>query len=125
VDDLEYRDARGTTVNRRFGEASCWQDQEVTEPTIETILLTLLTLAMLTDAASAQQRTFHDAGGKVVGRSATDSSGTVTNYDARGRVISSETTSGIRRQFTTRAVAICFYPPPGAGVLLRCGRLGC
>jgi Spy/CpxP family protein refolding chaperone len=39
---------------------------------IETILLTLLvllTLAMLTDAASAQQRTFYDAGGKVSGRS--------------------------------------------------------
>jgi hypothetical protein len=49
---------------------------------IETILLTLLvllTLAMLTDAASAQQRTFYGAGGKVSGRSTTDSSGAVTN----------------------------------------------
>jgi YD repeat-containing protein len=56
---------------------------------IETILLTLLvllTLAILTDAASAQQRTFYDASGKVVGRSATDSVGTTTNYDSRGRV---------------------------------------
>ncbi len=64
---------------------------------IETILLTLLvllTLAMLTDAASAQQRTFYDASGKVVGRSATDSQGTVTTYDSRGRVISRETTTG-------------------------------
>ena len=64
---------------------------------IETILLALLvllTLAMLTEAASAQQRTFDDAGGKVVGRSATDSSGAVTNYDSRGRVISRETTTG-------------------------------
>jgi YD repeat-containing protein len=64
---------------------------------IETILLTLLvllTLAMLTDAASAQQSTFYDAGGKVSGRSTTDSSGAVTNYDSRGRVISRETTSG-------------------------------
>jgi hypothetical protein len=51
------------------------------------ILLALLTLAMLTSAASAQQRTFYDASGMVVGRSATDSSGTVTNYDARGKVI--------------------------------------
>ena len=54
---------------------------------IETILLALLvllTLAMLTDAASAQQRTLDDASGKVVGRSATDSQGTVTNYDSRG-----------------------------------------
>jgi YD repeat-containing protein len=64
---------------------------------IETILLTLLvllTLAMLTEAASAQQRTFLDAGGMVSGRSITDSSGAVTNYDSRGRVISRETTSG-------------------------------
>jgi YD repeat-containing protein len=64
---------------------------------IETILLALLvllTLAMLTDAASAQQRTLDDASGKVVGRSATDSQGTTTNYDSRGRVISRETTTG-------------------------------
>jgi YD repeat-containing protein len=54
----------------------------------------LLTLAMTTGAASAQQRTFYDSSGKVVGRSATDSSGTITNYDARGKVISRETTSG-------------------------------
>jgi hypothetical protein len=47
------------------------------------ILPALLSLAMMTGAASAQQRTFYDAGGKVVGRSATDSSGTTTNYDAR------------------------------------------
>jgi YD repeat-containing protein len=46
------------------------------------------------DAASAQQRTFYGAGGKVFGRSTTDSSGAVTNYDSRGRVISRETTSG-------------------------------
>jgi YD repeat-containing protein len=50
--------------------------------------------ARLTGAASAQQRTFYDAGGKVVGRSSTDSSGTTTNYDARGKVISRETTAG-------------------------------
>jgi YD repeat-containing protein len=58
------------------------------------ILLPLLTLAMLTGAASAQQRTFYDAGGKVVGRSSTDGSGMVTNYDARGRVTSRETPAG-------------------------------
>jgi YD repeat-containing protein len=63
------------------------------QATTETILLVLLTLAMMTDAASAQQRTFYDASGKVVGRSATDSQGTVTNYDSRGRVISRETTT--------------------------------
>jgi YD repeat-containing protein len=60
----------------------------------KTTLLTLLTLALLTGAASAQSRTFYDASGKVVGRSSTDSQGTVTNYDARGRVISRESTSG-------------------------------
>ncbi len=58
------------------------------------ILLTLLTLALMTSAASAQQRTFYDLRGNVVGRSATDSGGAVTNYDSRGRVISRETTSG-------------------------------
>jgi YD repeat-containing protein len=58
------------------------------------LLLALLTFAMMTGAASAQQRTFYDAGGKVVGRSSTDSSGAVTNYDARGRVITRETTPG-------------------------------
>jgi hypothetical protein len=35
-------------------------------PITEMILLVLLTLAMLTETASAQQRTFYDAGGKVV-----------------------------------------------------------
>lgn len=49
-----------------------------------------LTLALMTSAASAQQRTFYDSRGNVVGRSATDSA--VTNYDSR--VISRETTSG-------------------------------
>jgi hypothetical protein len=57
------------------------------------ILLALLTLAMMTCAASAQQRTFYDASGKVVGRSATNSNGTVTNCVSRVRVISRETTT--------------------------------
>ena len=65
----------------------------MTNPTTK-ILLTLLTLATLTGAASAQQRTFYDSRGNVVGRSSTDGSGTVTNYDARGRVVSRESTSG-------------------------------
>ena len=47
-------------------------------------LLAVLTLAMMTGAASAQSKTFYD----VVGRSSTDSQGTATNYDARGRVAS-------------------------------------
>ena len=58
------------------------------------ILLPLLTFAIMTGAASAQPRTYYDSRGNVVGRSATDSSGTVTNYDSRGRVISRESTSG-------------------------------
>ena len=58
------------------------------------ILLALLTLALMTGAASAQQRTFYDASGKIVGRASTDSQGTVTSYDARGKVISRESTSG-------------------------------
>jgi YD repeat-containing protein len=51
-------------------------------------------LAALVTQASAQQRTFYDAGGKVVGRLATDSQGAKTNYDCRGRVISREATTG-------------------------------
>jgi hypothetical protein len=50
------------------------------------ILLALLTLALMTGAASAQQRTLYDASGGIAGRSSTDSSGTVTNYDARGKI---------------------------------------
>ena len=48
----------------------------------------------MTGVVSAQRRTFYDAGGNVVGRSTIGSSGTVTTYDSRGRVISRETTSG-------------------------------
>jgi YD repeat-containing protein len=53
-----------------------------------------LSAEKLTGAASAQQRTIYDASGNAVGRSATDSGGVVTNYDARGRVISRESNSG-------------------------------
>ncbi|MBR0698116.1 hypothetical protein [Bradyrhizobium lablabi] len=60
----------------------------------QVILPALLALAMVTGAASAQQRTYYDASGKVVARSATDSQGTVTNDEARGNVISRESTSG-------------------------------
>ena len=49
---------------------------------IKTTLLALLALALAT-GASAQQRTIYDSRGNVAGRSATDSAGTVTNYDAR------------------------------------------
>ena len=49
-------------------------------------------LAITTGAASAQQRTFYD----IVGRSSTDSQGTTTTYDARGRVISRESTTGTK-----------------------------
>ena len=54
----------------------------MTNPMIN-VLLALLALAMLTGAASAQQRTFYDSSGTVFGRSSTDSQGTVTIYDAR------------------------------------------
>jgi len=45
-------------------------------------LLALLTLALMTGAASAQQRTFYDSRGNIVGRSATESQGTVKTTDA-------------------------------------------
>ena len=57
----------------------------MTQPTIK-ILLALLTFAMMTGAASAQQqRTYYDARGNSLGRSTPDSQGTVTNTDSRGR----------------------------------------
>ena len=59
----------------------------------KTILLALLALAMATEA-SAQSRQFHDSAGKRIGSATTDGGGTVTNYDARGKVISRESTSG-------------------------------
>ena len=65
----------------------------MTNPTPK-ILLALLTLAMMTGAASAQQRTIYDSRGNVVGRSATDSQGTTTTYDSKGNVVGRETTSG-------------------------------
>jgi YD repeat-containing protein len=54
----------------------------------------LLALAVMTGTASAQQRTFYDSRGNVVGRSSTDSQRTVTNYDRSGRVVGRESTSG-------------------------------
>jgi YD repeat-containing protein len=57
------------------------------------ILLTLLVVA-LTSQAHAQQRTFYDARGNVVGRTATDSQGTTKVYDAGGRVVGHESKSG-------------------------------
>ena len=58
------------------------------------ILLALLALAALTSTASAQSRNVLRLARQVVGRSATDSSGNATNYDAR--VVSRESTSGNR-----------------------------
>ena len=55
-------------------------------------ILAALALA-LAACAQAQQREFYDARtGKVVARTATDSSGAVTFYDAAGRVVGRETT---------------------------------
>ena len=56
-------------------------------------LLTLLTHAIATEA-SAQSRQYYDSSGKRIGSASTDSSGTTTNYDARGKVINRESTSG-------------------------------
>jgi YD repeat-containing protein len=62
--------------------------------TMTKILLALLTLATLTGAASAQQRTFYDSRSNVVGRASTDSQGSTTIYDSRGKIISRESTTG-------------------------------
>ena len=44
--------------------------------------------------SAQQQCTYYDARGNSLGRSIPDSQGTVTNTDARGKVISREFTSG-------------------------------
>jgi YD repeat-containing protein len=46
--------------------------------------------------AHADQRTFYDARGNVVGRDATDSQRTTTFYDARGNIVGKETRSSKR-----------------------------
>jgi hypothetical protein len=59
----------GVPVGPFRRRAICY-DHQIMRPITETILLALLvllTLAMLTEAASAQQCTFYDAGGKVSG----------------------------------------------------------
>ena len=62
----------------------------------KTTIIAALALSVLATEALAQSRTFYDPSRKVVGRSSTSSSGTVTNYDARGRVVSRKSTSGNR-----------------------------
>jgi hypothetical protein len=57
-------------------------------------IIAALALAALTGAASAQSRTFYDS---------TNSSGTVTNYDGRGRVASAP--EDLRRQQNTHRIA--------------------
>ena len=67
----------------------------MTKIMLAALALTLIgTIVPFSTAAQAQQRTHYDASGRVVGRSSTDSQGTVTNYDASGRVVSRESTSG-------------------------------
>jgi YD repeat-containing protein len=61
---------------------------------VSKILLALLTFAMMTGAASAQQGTIYNSRGKVVGRSTADGQGTTTLYDASGKVIIRESTTG-------------------------------
>jgi hypothetical protein len=72
------------------------------------ILLAVLTLAMMTSAAPAQSRTFYDASGKVVGRSSTDSAGTVTNLRttiAVAGLSAASSPAATRRPSMMRAVA--------------------
>ena len=58
-----------------------------------TIIIAALALAMAT-GASAQSRAVYDSSGNRIGSASTDSQGTVTNYDSRGRMISRESTTG-------------------------------
>ncbi|WP_155255463.1 hypothetical protein [Bradyrhizobium elkanii] len=58
------------------------------------ILLAAIALAALTSDGSAQQRSYYDSSGRSVGRSATDSQGTTTFYDAAGSVTGRASRSG-------------------------------
>jgi hypothetical protein len=73
--------------------ALCY-DPRMTNPTTK-ILLALVTFAMMTGAVSAQQRTFYDSFGKVVGRPATDSSGRI------GATVKRSTRHGLARKITS------------------------
>jgi YD repeat-containing protein len=57
-------------------------------------LLAALALMAVTTVALAQQQTFYDNTGRVVGRSTTDSAGSTTFYDAADRVTGRASTSG-------------------------------
>jgi YD repeat-containing protein len=72
------------------------------------IMLTLLTLAALASNATAQQTRIYGPDGRSVGTATTDSSGTVTNRDARGNVVSRESTSsdGVTTHYDARGRVI-------------------
>ena len=89
--DLVHRNGLGSALCRSMKEAMSARRAAA------------LALAALTGAASAQSRTFYDSSGKVVGRCSTSSSGTVTNYDARGHVASAP--EDLRRQQITHRTA--------------------
>lgn len=56
-------------------------------------VIAALALLLCVAPAQAQQSTLYGADGRVIGRSVTDSQGTVTHYDAAGRRLGSTTTS--------------------------------
>ncbi|MCK1453398.1 hypothetical protein IVB36_21580 [Bradyrhizobium sp. 35] len=65
-------------------------------------VIALLAFALLTGAASAQQRALYNARGNVVGRSSTDSQGMTTAYDTRGKMISRESTTRTKNDWPTK-----------------------
>ncbi|MBB4261465.1 MULTISPECIES: hypothetical protein [unclassified Bradyrhizobium] len=58
------------------------------------LLLTPLTVALITGADSAQSKRFYDLVGRSIGTSSTYSQGMTTFYDASGKVIGRESTTG-------------------------------
>jgi YD repeat-containing protein len=56
-------------------------------------LIAIATTTVWAHVAHADQRTFYDARGNVVGHASTDSQRTTTFYDARGNVVGKETRS--------------------------------
>lgn len=60
---------------------------------MKNILLALVLVLLATDV-QAQQRTFYDSSGKIVGRASADSQGSSTIYDSSGKLVGRESKSG-------------------------------
>jgi YD repeat-containing protein len=88
--EAHYRPQPRIGWNRARGGGK-WRGEKAINAIIAAALMPLL---ILPTAALAQSRTYYDAGGRVIGRSATDSQRSTTYYDAGGRVSARASSSG-------------------------------